>query len=119
MALVAFWLLWLCLVLFLFYLKGSCTVLQESLLVMKDTGIQLSTKTLFGKKTSRFLPIAHYRDMVIHEKLTPYDVYFYLALLMNADQKVEVPFRCFQPQLKTLLVIYHESKKLLDSRKKP
>lgn len=49
------------------FLKGNIVVIEESMLIMKNTGIQLQQKNLFGRKREQFYDIYKYREILIHE----------------------------------------------------
>lgn len=45
----------------------SHIMIQETLIVIKNIGVQIEKKSLNGKKTKKFLDCSKIKDLVIHE----------------------------------------------------
>lgn len=96
-----------------FYLGG--TVVQESLLVVRDLGIQVSTKTYSGKETKVFHDISRIRDCVLNEYVTFWYVRQYLAIIIENEKQMVVPFRnCSKLRQIDLEYIYTSVKQMLN-----
>lgn len=67
----------------------GCT--EESLLVIRDLGVQISTTT-WGGRRSRFIPTSAVRDLWIHEGFCGFEVRFYLAVVVEGEEGVVVVF---------------------------
>lgn len=58
--------------------KGS-KIEIESLIVLKNIGIIIEKKHINGKIDKTFVDKGKVRNFIIHEKLTPYDIYYSMA----------------------------------------
>jgi phosphatidylinositol glycan class H protein len=82
------------LVLFALYLVSRRGYTEESLLVLRGLGIQTSTSSpsYLSTTTSRFIPTELVQDIFIHEAFVGFEVRFYLAAVVKAEEKVVVVF---------------------------
>ena len=71
----------------------SKTVVCESLMIIRDLGIQTCTTTFDGKQTKCFHDISRIRDFIINEYVTFYSVRQYCALLVENEKELVVPFK--------------------------
>eukprot|EP00347_Sterkiella_histriomuscorum_P011184 403373428 len=82
-------------------------IVQGKLVVIKDLGIQIETSTLDGKQSKRFLDISRY--------LTFFSVGQYLAIIVEKEKKLVLPYPSFDLRLQELVPIYQEVKQLLSN----
>ncbi|ORX88285.1 hypothetical protein BCR32DRAFT_263718 [Anaeromyces robustus] len=104
------------LVIILFLLFGyikSNTIIEESLLVVRDLGVQIKTTYLFNRTTSRFIDKSKIGQIIINEGITAFEVNFYLAVLISGADHMEVVYKKLIPKLKILKFIYKESNEIL------
>lgn len=66
---------------------------SESLLVIKDLGIQISSECLNGQKKTEFFDISRIRDFIINDYVTFYYVRQYCAFLVENQKEMVVPFK--------------------------
>ncbi|CAH3186886.1 unnamed protein product [Porites evermanni] len=101
-------------------------VCRESVLVVKDLGIQLTRIGAFGLQTSQFIEQHRVVDVIINEVITMHQVVFYLMLLTHdhetqnklseKNQQLVPLFTASMPCLETIKPIYHDMKKILGTR---
>lgn len=98
---------------------------SDSLMVMQDLGIQLSSRKRWAFKNSgsekEFIPLSDIIDIVIHEGFHGYgQVIFYMCVLTKAKEGgstqgngIRVIFPNFLPRKDILLQVWKQSRKLL------
>lgn len=98
---------------------------SDSLMVMQDLGIQLSSRKRWAFKNSgsekEFIPLSDIIDIVIHEGFHGYgQVIFYMCVLTKAKEGgstqgngIRVIFPNFLPRKDMLLQVWKQSRKLL------
>lgn len=101
-------------------------VCRESVLVVKDLGIQLTRIGAFGLQTSQFIEQHRVVDVIINEVITMHQVVFYLMLLTHdhetqdklaeKNQQLVPLFTESMPLLESIKPIYHDMKKILGTR---
>ncbi|KAL7270022.1 hypothetical protein RUND412_007275 [Rhizina undulata] len=76
---------------------------EESLLVIRSVGVQISTTTgvWWGRKT-RFIPTVAVGDVVINEGFKGFEVRFYLAVVVDGEGEVVVVFPGLLPGRRVL-----------------
>lgn len=60
---------------------------KESLLVLKDWGVELRTRYYVGCERRIFVPREQLRDVVINEGFLTWSVIYYLAFIIEDDQQ--------------------------------
>ena len=65
--------------------------------MIKGIGVQLTKTLRKGSASHVFIDATRIRDVVINEEgcmqgMTPYSVYFYVALIISDSDKMTVPF---------------------------
>ena len=63
--------------------------MKESLLVIKDVGVQIKTTFCDGRSESRFLDQANIMEIIINEGMTRWQVKYYLAILLSGQARGE------------------------------
>ena len=58
----------------------------------RDLGLQVKTVTYGGKVTSRFIDKSQIADVIINEGVTMQKVIFYLAIMLEGQDKMVVVF---------------------------
>ncbi|KAL1921208.1 uncharacterized protein VTP21DRAFT_10924 [Calcarisporiella thermophila] len=100
--------------LLLLWLWSKCnTVTQESLLIIRDLGIQVRTVYADGRATSQFIDRAKLSDIIINEGITLWQVKFYMALMVEGHDRLVVVFEHLLPRLKVLLEVYHGARAVM------
>ncbi|CAN0012989.1 unnamed protein product [Choristocarpus tenellus] len=90
---------------FLWSFKRRHTVKQESLLVIQELGVQITTKYVDGRETSKFLDKAKTRRF-FNEGITMHRVVFYMAFIVEGQGNMVVAFENLKPRLGVLVKIY-------------
>lgn len=95
---VHLFLLWLSLLIFyipLRYVLAQRSVKEESVLVIRDLGVQLRTRYVNGKETSLFLDKNHIQSVIINEGIWRLcTIKFYLCFLLdNKKDRLVVAFQ--------------------------
>ncbi|CAB1119135.1 unnamed protein product [Ectocarpus sp. CCAP 1310/34] len=81
-------------------------VREESLLVVRELGVQVTTTYVDGREKSTFLDKAKIKAILINEGITMHRVVFYLAFVVAGRDKMVVAFENLQPRLNVLIKIY-------------
>ncbi|CDS04036.1 hypothetical protein LRAMOSA06991 [Lichtheimia ramosa] len=85
----------------------SRIVIQESILAMKDVGIQVRTVYWGGRTVSRFIDRRKIHDIVINEGITMWQIKSYMAIIVKNQEHMIVVFEHLLPRLRpTLLEAY-------------
>lgn len=72
------------------YLKLN---LSESMVVIRDLGIQLQAKYYSGKESHLFIDKRKIKSIIINEGLTYYDFIFYMAFIVEGSDKMILAFQ--------------------------
>ena len=59
-----------------------------------------------------FVPVERVAAVVIHEAVTTAGAYFYLAVALRGEQRMELPFAALRPRLPELLAPYRAANAL-------
>ncbi|PYH97368.1 phosphatidylinositol N-acetylglucosaminyltransferase [Aspergillus ellipticus CBS 707.79] len=88
---------------------------EESLLVIRGLGIQMSTssQTYLSKASTRFIPTTQIQDIVIHEAFKGFEVRFYLAVIVAGESEVVVVFPKLLPNRQILEEVWRGSRRCL------
>jgi len=105
--------LWLALFLALYVRYKLRLVSEESLLVIRDLGVQVQTVYCTGVTEQRFIDRAHIADVVINEGIRMQQVVYYLTVILHGQTTMQVVFENTLPRLHTLLSIYREARPLI------
>ncbi|KAI9500664.1 hypothetical protein GGI25_004533 [Coemansia spiralis] len=94
----------------------SSQVYQESLVVIRNVGVQTETVTLAGFRRVRSFELLQIQDLFIHEALQFFEYRYYMAILPR-DRKddVVIMFPQLLPRLDALLPVYNGVRQLLFS----
>ncbi|KAI7867387.1 GPI-GlcNAc transferase complex, PIG-H component-domain-containing protein [Spinellus fusiger] len=91
------------------------SIKQESLLVMRDIGVQVKAVYWGGSTVSRFITRCKIEDVIINEGITMWQVKSYIAILVK-DQDMVVVFQHLLPSLyPVLLDVYQGTRAVLFS----
>ncbi|ORZ25298.1 GPI-GlcNAc transferase complex, PIG-H component-domain-containing protein [Absidia repens] len=91
-------------------------VKQESLLVMRDIGVQVKTTYWSGRTESRFINRLKIENVVINEGITLWQIKPYIAILLKDQDKMLIVFENLLPPLHpALLTTYRGTRQLLFS----
>eukprot|EP00948_MAST-09A_sp_MAST-9A-sp1_P001714 g1714.t1 len=92
---------------YLYRCHRSQEIVEESVLVVQDLGVQLRSRRRNGKTSTRFLDSASIRSVVINEGFRGWGVIFYLAFIVDGSpDSMVLAFQKFQPRLDILLHTY-------------
>ncbi|KAJ2000390.1 hypothetical protein GGI04_004172 [Coemansia thaxteri] len=100
-----------------YLVRSSLQVYQETLVVIRNVGIQTETVTLAGFRSVRSFELFQIDDIVIHEALQLFEYRYYMAILpRDPKHSINIMFPSLLPKLESLLPIYHGSRRLLFSK---
>jgi hypothetical protein len=85
----------------------------ESLLVIRDLGIQVKTVYMTGIERSRFIEQSKIADIIINEGVTMQQVVFYIAIIVKDQKKMALVFEHFLPRLQLLLQVYRGARAII------
>ncbi|KAI3657970.1 hypothetical protein MP638_003002 [Amoeboaphelidium occidentale] len=89
------------------------TIKEESLLVIKDLGLELKTTyLLFNKQESKFIDQSKILEIIINEGISRWQVKFYLAVIVDGGS-VAVVFENLLPRLDVLKEVYNGTRKMM------
>ncbi|KAI9145596.1 GPI-GlcNAc transferase complex, PIG-H component-domain-containing protein [Paraphysoderma sedebokerense] len=93
-------------ILLLWYLIKTSTVTQESLLLLPPLGLQITTHYHFNRTKSKFITTDRIMEIIINEGIKLWEIRFYLAVIVEGEDKLIVLFENLLPPLDTLETIY-------------
>lgn len=117
----------LCLITFIVVLSCIITALislqepQDSIMVIKDVGIQLSSRDMWGFTKKEFIPLSDTIDIVIHEGFYGFaQVIFYMCVLTlpkhrsgSEENGIKIVFPNFLPRKPILVDVCRQSREML------
>ena len=65
---------------------------EESLLVVRGLGVQISSTSWIGRRSCRFVPTSPIGDLWTHEGFCGFEVRFYLAVVVEGEEGLVVVF---------------------------
>ncbi|KAF9301668.1 RNA polymerase-associated factor [Mortierella antarctica] len=68
-------------------------VTEETILVIRDVGIQVKTVYLGGRSVSRFIDRSKIQDIIINEAITMMHIRVYMAIIVEGQDKMVVVFQ--------------------------
>jgi len=86
-----FWALVSILIVIRIWLRRTIIV-EETLTVIRGLGIQVGTKFKNGSSTQTFIEKKRVKNLIINEGVKSYQVIFYLAFLIEGDEKMTLAF---------------------------
>ncbi|KAF0702999.1 Aste57867_7719 [Aphanomyces stellatus] len=98
---------------FVFKTSFGSTIIEESLLVIPQIGVQLRKKQRNGHENFMFIEAKCIKAIVINEAISFSDVIYYLAFLVQDESKMVLAFDTFRPRVVALQKIYSGTKHLL------
>ena len=97
----------------LWWLYARGTVTEESLIVIQELGVEMRTKFRSGTEAYRFIEKAEISDIIINEGITFSRVVYYMAFIVQNQDKLVVAFEHFNPGLQVLQTIYSGTRKIV------
>ena len=91
----------------LFVAHVALTTVEESLLVVKDLGFQVSSTSYLGRKHLQFLPKEDITSIFIHEYVYGSRVCMSLALSLGSESRLVIAFKDVDPGDRSSFVIRH------------
>ncbi|KAF9187015.1 hypothetical protein BGZ49_004121, partial [Haplosporangium sp. Z 27] len=92
-------------------------VTEETILVIRDVGVQVKTVYLGGRSSSRFIDRSKISDIIINEAITMLHIRVYMAIIVEGEDKMVVVFQNLLPRLKVLLQAYHGARSIIFNEK--
>jgi len=89
------------------------SVKEESLLIIRDTGLQLNKKFYNGEEKHLFIDKTKISAIVINEGIRSYDVLFYMAVIVEGHDRMVLVFEDLIPKLCILLQIYRGARSIM------
>ncbi|KAI9276797.1 GPI-GlcNAc transferase complex, PIG-H component-domain-containing protein [Phascolomyces articulosus] len=93
----------LCVLLIWLWLK-SHTVKEESILAIREIGIQVRTVYWGGRSVSKFIDQHKIDDIIINEGITMWQIKSYMAILVKNQDRMVVVFEHLLPRLRPVLL---------------
>ena len=88
-------------------------VRSESVLVLRDLGIQLQTTFVWGNASFLFVEKERILEILINEGVTCHAVVFYLAVVVKDAPDLLLVFPRLQPRLPTLRTVYNHLRQVV------
>lgn len=101
---------------FFFHLEIELTyiLLDESLLVIRDLGVQTNCHSIVPwKSSSKLIPLDSIRDIFINEGFRKFDVCYYMGIAIESETEIHVVFPTLLPRHDVLQKVYKETVILL------
>ncbi|EPY51126.1 pig-H [Schizosaccharomyces cryophilus OY26] len=87
---------------------------HESLLVVRDLGVQTNCHSIVPwKSSSKLVPLDSVREIFIHEGFRKFDVCYYMGIAIDHEPQIHVVFPTLLPRRDVLQKIYSETLQLL------
>ncbi|KAG0012061.1 RNA polymerase-associated factor [Entomortierella chlamydospora] len=74
-------------------------VTEETILVIRDVGVQVKTVYLGGRSSSRFIDRSKISDIIINEAITMLHIRVYMAIIVEGEDKMVVVFQLHFPHM--------------------
>ncbi|KAI8888531.1 hypothetical protein K501DRAFT_240525 [Backusella circina FSU 941] len=96
-----------------FFLKRK-SVRQESILSIRDVGIQVKTVYWGGSVVSRFINRSKIEDVIINEGISFWQIKSYMAIMVKGEDKMTVVFEHLLPKLQPVLLrVYQGTRSII------
>ncbi|KAF9582013.1 hypothetical protein BGW38_000775 [Lunasporangiospora selenospora] len=92
-------------------------VTEETILVIRDVGVQVKTVYLGGRSVSRFIDRSKIQDIIINEAITMLHIRVYMAIIVEGEDRMVVVFQHLLPKLNVLLQAYHGARSIIFNEK--
>ncbi|CAO3649993.1 unnamed protein product [Mucor fragilis] len=92
---------------------------QESILAIRDVGIQVKTTYWGGSSVSRFINRNKIDDVIINEGISFWQIKSYMAILVKDEDKMVVVFEHLLPRLKPVLLRAYQGTRAIIFTQKP
>eukprot|EP01103_Thecamoeba_quadrilineata_P021552 TRINITY_DN993_c0_g1_i6.p1 TRINITY_DN993_c0_g1~~TRINITY_DN993_c0_g1_i6.p1 ORF type:complete len:104 (-),score=12.19 TRINITY_DN993_c0_g1_i6:191-502(-) len=86
---------------------------KESLLVIPDMGVQVTTVHFSGKRNDLFIDKTKIQSIIINEGIQCFRVIFYMAFIVKGHDKMIIAFENLCPRLDDLLKVYHGTRTVI------
>ncbi|RIB27112.1 GPI-GlcNAc transferase complex, PIG-H component-domain-containing protein, partial [Gigaspora rosea] len=86
---------------------------KESILSIRDIGIQVETVYINGRTVSRFIERSKISDIIINEGITMLQVKFYMAIIVEGQDKMVVVFQHLLPKYSILIQVYRGTRSII------
>ncbi|KAL2315933.1 Phosphatidylinositol N-acetylglucosaminyltransferase subunit gpi15 [Schizosaccharomyces pombe] len=87
---------------------------HESLLVIRDLGVQTNCHSIVPwKSSSKLIPLDSIRDIFINEGFRKFDVCYYMGIAIESETEIHVVFPTLLPRHDVLQKVYKETVILL------
>lgn len=78
----------------------------ESLIIIKNFGVQLRTKYMFGSEKTEFLDADRIDNLLIHEFIYGSQVNYSLAFIVKGEERMALMFKHLNPGFDHLWEVY-------------
>ncbi|KAI8078532.1 GPI-GlcNAc transferase complex, PIG-H component-domain-containing protein [Thamnidium elegans] len=107
----------ICILLVWLFLKRK-SVRQESILAIRDVGIQVKTVYWGGSSVTRFINRLKIEDIIINEGISFWQIKSYMAILVKDEDKMVVVFENILPKLNPVLLrVYNGTRAVIFSQR--
>lgn len=89
------------------------SVQEESLLVMRDLGVQVGTRYYSGRERKVFIERQRIESIIINEGIQTWAIFYYMAILVKGQERMVLPFEHVFPRLHVILPVYKATRALL------
>ncbi|KAL0485208.1 phosphatidylinositol N-acetylglucosaminyltransferase subunit H [Acrasis kona] len=103
---------------FLRFLTSINTTIQESIVIMKNHGVQIERKS-YVRTRRRFIDHNSIRAIVVNEGFYMGGYIYYMAIIVKNHNKMILPFEHLFPRLKPLLYIFRGTRSILYGESEP
>ncbi|CAG8614134.1 12986_t:CDS:2 [Gigaspora rosea] len=104
----------ICITLLIIWLWTKFNIVkQESILSIRDIGIQVETVYINGRTVSRFIERSKISDIIINEGITMLQVKFYMAIIVEGQDKMVVVFQHLLPKYSILIQVYRGTRSII------
>ncbi|KAL9552262.1 hypothetical protein MBANPS3_003875 [Mucor bainieri] len=95
------------------------SVRQESILAIRDVGIQVKTTYWGGSSVTRFINRNKIDDVIINEGISFWQIKSYMAILVKDEDKMVVVFEHLLPRLRPVLLRAYQGTRTIIFTQKP
>eukprot|EP00026_Physarum_polycephalum_P016373 Phypoly_transcript_17262.p1 GENE.Phypoly_transcript_17262~~Phypoly_transcript_17262.p1 ORF type:complete len:169 (+),score=1.11 Phypoly_transcript_17262:129-635(+) len=89
------------------------SVVEESLLVIRDTGVQLTKRYFNGRQKHLFIDKTLINAILINEGASRFQFIFYMAFKVQHERRLILAFEDLIPRINVLLQIYQGTRSII------
>ncbi|CAG8532333.1 8120_t:CDS:2 [Acaulospora morrowiae] len=104
----------ICIIMIIIWLWTKFNIVKsESILSVRDVGVQVTTVYLNGRSVSKFIDKSKISDIIINEGITMLQVKFYMAIIVEGQDRMVVVFQHLLPKLNVLIQVYRGTRSVI------